>query len=124
MTVNEFLQKYRRVKWDINVTRPRVCCADGYSVSIQAGWGIYSTPCKDADYYEAVELGFPSMIDEDLAAYYDGSICAFVPVDLVDKVLQKHGGIVKLDFSNTSGSWESENGGEEDGNTGNCDIQL
>lgn len=114
MTVNEFLQKYRRVKWDMNVTRPRVCCADGYSVSIQAGWGIYSKPQEDADTYEMVELGFPSMIDEDLAEYYDGSICAFVPVDLVDKVMQKHGGIVGADFSNTSGSWEAMNGGAED----------
>lgn len=108
MTVNEFLQRYRRVKWDMNVTRPRVCCADGYSVSVQAGWGIYSNPRTDADAYEAVELGFPSELDEELEEYRDGSIYAFVPVDLVDRVLQNHGGIVKADFSNTAGSWEAE----------------
>lgn len=31
MTINEFLQKYRRVEHGMNVTRPRVLCADGFN---------------------------------------------------------------------------------------------
>ena len=69
MTINEFLQKYRLVRHGMNVTRPRVKCADGYTVSVQAGWGIYSTPREDADAYAAVELGYPSAVDEELRPY-------------------------------------------------------
>lgn len=35
MKVNEFLQKYRRTEHGMNVTRPRVRCADGFTVSIK-----------------------------------------------------------------------------------------
>lgn len=44
MTINEFLRKFRRVEHGMNVTRPRVFCTDGFTVSVQAGCGIYSTP--------------------------------------------------------------------------------
>lgn len=116
MTVNEFLQKYRKL-WDIgvpvNVTRPRVKCADGFTVSVQAGCGIYSTPAKDADEYTAVELGFPSEDDDLIKDYHDTGVYPQVPVELVDMLFKKHGGIVGADFSNTSGSWENMNGGAE-----------
>lgn len=103
MSINDFLQKYRRVKYGMNVTRPRVKCADGYTVSVQAGYGLYSMPRKDAYFYENVELGYPSEMDAELEPYADGTICAFVPVNVVDAVLKKHGGIVGADFSNDMG---------------------
>lgn len=111
--INEFLQKYRRVLHGINVTRPRVKCADGYTVSVQAGWGIYSQPREDADAYTAVELGYPSAGDEELCPYAEspddllGTVYGYVPVTLVDAVLEKHGGIVGADFSNDQdGRWK------------------
>lgn len=117
MTSNEFLQKYRLVRHGMNVTRPRVKCADGWTVSVQAGWGIYSTPREDADRYEAVELGYPSKADKKLMPYAEdkscpmGTVYAYVPVGLVDSVLEKHGGIVGADFSNDqAGYWKGWEG--------------
>lgn len=113
MTVNEFLQNYWLVRFGMNVTRPRVRCADGYTVSVQAGVGMYSVPRAACEEYVAVELGYPSMPDEELRPYAENeddlcaSVYCFVPVDLVDSVLQKHGGIVGTDFSNDrAGYWK------------------
>lgn len=106
MTINEFLQKYRRVEYGMNVTRPRVLCADGFTVSVQAGCGIYSAPNCDADAYTHVELGYPSQKEEALLGYAENrrlptdTVYAHVPVGLVDKVLEAHGGITGADFSN------------------------
>ena len=111
MTNNDFLQKYRRVEYGMNVTRPRVRCADGYTVSVQAGYGLYSIPRADADRYKNVELGYPSTIDEELDEYAEspGGVYGYVPVRLVDKVLEKHGGIVGTDFLNvTPGNWPDD----------------
>ena len=113
MTINEFLQKYRLVRDGMNVTRPRVKCADGFTVSVQAGWGIYSSPRCDADAYSAVELGYPSEVDHDILAYAESpeyptdTVYGHVPVEVVDRMLEKHGGIVGADFSNDqSGCWK------------------
>lgn len=111
MTINDFLQKYRRVRFGYNVCRPRVRCADGYTVSVQAGAGIYSDPRADAAKYRKVELGYPSILDPELANWAEDpntcdTVFAFVPVDLVDMICAKHGGIVGADFSNDhSGQW-------------------
>lgn len=112
MTVNDFLRKFRKVEHGMNVTRPRVLCADGFTVSVQAGHGLYSTPNCDADAYTQVELGFPSTKDEALMKYAQNrkqpteTIYGSVPVELVDKVLEAHGGITGADFSNDrAGKW-------------------
>lgn len=120
MQINEFLQRYRRVRFGINVTRPRVMCADGYTVSVQAGRGMYSTPREDADSYTRVELGYPNMEDAELTPYAENpdapldTVYAYVPVEIVDAVLEKHGGIAGPDFSNgTDRDWSvaAETGG-------------
>ena len=112
MTINEFLRKYRRVEHGMNVTRPRVLCADGFTVSVQAGCGIYSIPRGDADDYTHVELGYPSQGEEALLKYAENrewptdTVYAYVPVELVDKVLKAHGGITGADFINDkAGKW-------------------
>lgn len=112
MTINEFLQKYRRVEHGMNVTRPRVLCADGFTVSVQAGYGIHSIPGCDADSYIDVELGFPAEKEDDWIIYAKNrsmptdTVYSFVPVELVDKVLDTHGGITGADFSNDkAGKW-------------------
>lgn len=112
MTINEFLQIYRRVEFGLNVTRPRVRCADGFTVSVQAGRGIYSTPNCDTDAYTHVELGYPSWKEEALMEYAENrrwptaTVYSYVPVELVDKVLEAHGGIAGADFSNdATGKW-------------------
>ena len=109
-----FLQRYRQVRFGMNVTRPRVMCADGYSVSVQAGRGIYSTPRADADGYACVELGYPNMEDAELTPHAENpdapldTVSASVPVEIVDAVLEKHGGITGSDFSNgTAVEWST-----------------
>lgn len=112
MTTNEFLQKYRAVnRYGDNATRPRVKCADGYTVSIQAGRGIYSKPRGDSANYTHVELGFPSTADRELMGFAEDpehltdTVYGYVPVTIVDYVLSQHGGIVGADLSNIGGEW-------------------
>ena len=84
------------------VPRPRAKCADGYSVSIQAGSGsgVRCWPNEDTDEFTHVALDFPSCVDEELLPYRfdleddDEIFYFFVPVEVVDRVLEKHGGIV------------------------------
>ena len=111
MNVNEFLQKYRKL-WEggYNYTRPRVKCVDGFTISVQAGKGLYSDPREDADHYTEVELGFPSEVEESLTEYMEDyrrdprfTVYPYVPAEVVDKILLKHGGIAGADFSNDKG---------------------
>jgi len=81
---------------------PQIVCVDGFKMSVQVGFSLYSTPKKVAKRYSAVEIGFPSehepLIEEfaerveDVTDYTD-TVYPYVPVKIVDKVLKKHGGI-------------------------------
>jgi len=86
---------------------PQIVCADGFKMSVQVGFSLYSIPKKVAKRYSAVEIGFPSehepLIEEFAESFYkeDGedvtdytdTVYPYVPVKVVDKVLKKHGGI-------------------------------
>ena len=86
---------------------PHIVCEDGFEMSVQVGYSLYSTPKKIAKRYSAVEIGFPSdhepLIEdyaetfykddgEDVTDYTD-TVYPYVPVKIVNKVLKKHGGI-------------------------------
>ena len=104
MTTNEWLQKTRKVVggdgYRFEEVRPRVVCADGYSVSIQADRNMYCSPRIDgAEWYYKVELGYPSAEDSLINDYaedddYTKTVYGYVPVEIVDKLLEKHGGII------------------------------
>jgi carbonic anhydrase/acetyltransferase-like protein (isoleucine patch superfamily) len=114
MNINDFLRKYRKQCCNgIQVVRPRVKCTDGYTVSVQAGEYHYCSPRADADHFDKVELGYPSDEDFELIDYAEDkerpcdTVYGYVPVELVDGVLAKHGGIVGADFSNDrAGFWK------------------
>ena len=79
---------------------PRVECEDGFSMSVQASKGHYCSPRKDHSYpYEEVEVGYPSMEEACLLPYAErpddptGTLYGCVPIELVDKLIEKHGGI-------------------------------
>lgn len=108
MTTNEFLNEFlvleRLNSWPypFQVLRPMVVCKDGFKVSIQASAGHYCYPRIDTDRsipYEKVELGFPSEAVPEWLEYaeeqYDptDTVYGYVPVELVDIGLAKHGGI-------------------------------
>ena len=98
MTINKYLQI---TKDNCYGNKPRLYCADGFSVSVQANRFVYCTPRVDnASYYSSVELGYPSMVDELIIDYaeddnYTNTVYGYVPVHIVDALIKKHGGIEK-----------------------------
>jgi hypothetical protein len=114
MKINEFIKKNLKVtnhssgpliNHMLTSSRlPKIVCEDGFTMSVQVGYSLYSTPKKVAKRYSAVEIGFPSepeelikeyaesLYDEDATDYTD-TVYPYVPVAIVDKVLKKHGGI-------------------------------
>lgn len=103
--INEYLKRTRNTVTLSDGTvvernHPRIFCKDGFSVSVQASWVHYCRPRIDgADEYEAVELGFPSAEDSIIEEYAEdptnltGTVYGYVPVDIVNKLIEKHGGI-------------------------------
>lgn len=83
--------------------RPKIICKDGFTVSIQASRWHYCSPCMnlpDGNYTE-VEIGFPSEQLFELENYkepYDSDdepqVYAFVPYEMADALIEKHGGIL------------------------------
>ena len=119
--INEFIQRNLKVTYPAEeyssmkdvLTRsrlPKIICSDGFEMSVQVGFSLYSTPKKVAKRYSAVEIGFPSEPESLIAEYAedwevegddDPRLCetvyGYVPLKVVDKVLKKHGGIDLLE---------------------------
>ena len=117
MKINEFIknnlkvtyptEEYSSMEHMLTSSRlPHIICSDGFSMSVQVGYSLYSTPKKLAKRYSAVEIGYPSdhepliekyaeftPFDENEEPDYTDTVYPYVPVAVVDKVLKKHGGI-------------------------------
>lgn len=108
MNTNEFLKAteslaYRtdpRIKGECGVPRPLAVCKDGFVLSIQASSYHYCSPrINRAEQYASVEIGYVSQYEELLAPYADGPGVTkiigygYVPVEIADQLLEKHGGI-------------------------------
>lgn len=107
MNTNEFLkatEKYTlEEELDVRIyrrPRPRVVCKDGFSISIQANQLAYCYPrSNSADRYQQVELGYPNIPDKLILEYAEeplrplNTVYGYVPVTIVDQLLEKHGGI-------------------------------
>ena len=80
---------------------PRIECRDGFSISVQASHSHYCSPRADRADWVDVECGYPSQPDELLTPYADDgdnltdTVYGYVPVEIVERVIKKHGGIVK-----------------------------
>ena len=89
----------------------RLQCADGYSISCQAGSFNYCAPRESFfnpdidqgnffDEYTAFELGFPNQGDELLTPYAEDpdspcdTVYGYVPKAIIVALIQKHGGLV------------------------------
>jgi len=81
--------------------RKRVFCNDGFNVSIQASNTCRCTPqenLEDGNYSE-VELGFPSDTDDLIIPYAEDptdvlrTVYNYIPIEIVDELIKKHGGI-------------------------------
>ena len=88
----------------IRRTCPPFKCKDGFTVSIQAGDSLYCTPQAFVEEYEAVELGYPSEADPLIAEWAEsaddpmGTVYGWVPVDIVNKLIDKHGGLDEEEY--------------------------
>ena len=119
MKINEFIKNNLKVKvlnedplmrHMMTSTRlPHIVCTDGFTMSVQVGYSLYSKPKKVAKRYSEVEIGYPSEQEPLIEKYaenifeegldYTNTVYPYVPVEIVNKVLQKHGGI---DLTETS----------------------
>jgi hypothetical protein len=115
MTINEYHKKHKSFESFNHVALglgketffivknpvPPIVCKDGFRMSVQAGATLYCTPRTDnAIYYSTMEIGFPNQVEPLLMDYAENSripldtVYGWVPVDLIDLVIAKHGGIV------------------------------
>ena len=103
--INEYLQKHKRFEElllgrKFRLLSPKIECTDGFSMSVQVSETHYCTPrMNDALEYFNVEVGFPSAEEELLMPYAEeeanptGTVYGWTPVEVVNSVIEKHGGI-------------------------------
>lgn len=80
---------------------PRITCADGFSLSVQVHAGAYCSP-RDGfgPNWDEAEIGFPSDRPTDAVMGYaetpeepTDTVYGYVPMDLIEELVQLHGGI-------------------------------
>jgi hypothetical protein len=81
------------------IRRPKVICADGFTMSVQASRTHYCNPRSNHGPYDEVEVGFPSDSDPLLMPYIEcitddatQSVFPYVPLAVVESVINNHGG--------------------------------
>lgn len=103
MQILEFIKNRLPIK-DFEVIE-RVECNDGFSMSCQVHCGSYTYPKRfnKVDEIVSLEVGFPNYYEEDLMEYIENyeedpeySVYGYVPVEIVEKIVEKHGGIYNL----------------------------
>jgi len=81
---------------------PRLQCADGFTMSVQASATHYCEPrayLHSGD-YSHWEVGFPNEADELLMPYVENedkpttTVYGYVPTEVINQVIAKHGGII------------------------------
>lgn len=78
----------------------RITCKDGFSLSAQANYGAYCSPRENMGPWYEVEVGFPSAEPELIMSYAEepdkptDTVYGYVPIELVEQLIELHGGIV------------------------------
>jgi len=81
---------------------PELQCADGFRFSCQGSAGHYCSPREEFDEsrpYSAVEIGFPSSVAAEILPFAEDAgnptetVYAYVPVSVVENLVQSHGGV-------------------------------
>lgn len=84
-----------------DIRRPRLVCEDGFAFNVDAGQQFYSEPDGFSMKYITVQLSNVSESIDVLLEFgfpdgsYDFGTYKFVPVELVDSLIELHGGIKK-----------------------------
>lgn len=84
---------------------PRIVCRDGFSISVQARETAYCTPRENVGPWTQMECGYPSEKPKcpELLEFaelcgtddYTKTVYGYVPVEIIMKELELHGGIVE-----------------------------
>lgn len=99
--LKDFLREtYELVDGVVQAVRPHIYCEDGFEMSVQAGDGLYSAPRENLESgeYTACEVGFPNRKEELLMPYAEDlktpteSVYGYVPVEVIEQIIEKHGG--------------------------------
>ena len=99
MKINEWLNEtIKESEFGLQDIREIVHCKDGFEISVQASRFHYCSPRLDGhNEYESVELGYPNREEELIKPFaeepYYKTVYGYVPVEIVDKMIEKHGGI-------------------------------
>ena len=92
MTSEDVLNDY-----DLPISK-RIICKDGFSLSVQATRGAYCSPRTNVGPWHAVEVGYPSSIPEFIMEFAENkedptdTVYGYVPIELVEKLIEFHGG--------------------------------
>ena len=115
MKINEYLRKHFSIikyadGFEGKENAPRVECADGFNMSVQASEDHCCYPRKNIPFlitagfhYAEVEVSYPSAYEAVLMPYAEDesfpldTVYAYVPVEVVDAIIAKHGGLVEED---------------------------
>ena len=98
--------------------RPRLYCQDGFCFSVQASVDHFCTPRADlqSGEYTHVEIGFPNQCEDSFLPFAENAkkpmatVYAYVPVKLVEDVIQKHGGFFEGRIPCVSASLQGKKG--------------
>ena len=77
---------------------PGITCADGFTMSVQAGLFTYCSPRNDVGPWVEVEVGYPSSPEPMLFEYaetpgdWTNTVYPYTPVQVVANVIEVHGG--------------------------------
>ena len=103
MNLNEFWEKTKVIHvyngYEFRQTTPRIYCKDGFNLSVQVGENLYCAPRRNHGPYRECEVGYPSADPELIAeyaqdpAYLTNTVYPYVPVELVEQLIELHGGI-------------------------------
>jgi len=79
--------------------RPMIVCNDGFNMSVQGSSFHYCSPRLTQSWYNSMEIGFPSEVEELIMEYVEDkdnpteTVYGYVPCELIQKVIDKHKGI-------------------------------
>jgi len=98
MNISEFNKKTHESR-KAYYNKPRIFCNDGFNFSVQGSRTHYCSPREDCNDYYSMEIGYPSAIEKSILEFAEDkdtpmdSVYGYVPVDLIDDIIIKHGGI-------------------------------
>lgn len=99
MNINEIFLNLELSNNGTTKIRKAIKCSDGFTMSVQASSMHYCAPRSDEGPWISFEVGFPSEREELIirwAEYPDqptDTVYGWVPSDVIDEVIAKHGGL-------------------------------